>query len=270
MAHVAQQFGGLDLEHYDSILGPAQLEAIAAELSSRLPSNPGGDVLELACGTGILTRQLRERLDPAFRLVATDLSAHMLEYAARKLAAKESIEWRKADMAALPFADASFAAVVCSLGIMFVPEKDRAYGEARRVLREGGQLLFNTWSGIAENPQARIAGEVIEALFPGDADMQIARIPMGYHEAEVIRRHLAQARLREVAIEKKAIPIRCESARRYATGLVKGTPRAMLISERGRSPDEVIERVAEALAHAGGDQPLELTAHILVIEARAV
>jgi len=269
MDHVARQFGGLDLEHYDSILGPAQLEAIAAELSARLPANPGGDVLELACGTGILTRKLRERLEPARRIVATDLAQAMVEFARRKLDA-DGIEWRQADMAALPFANGSFAAVVCSLGIMFVPQKEKAYAEARRVLREGGLFLYNTWSGLADNPQARIASEVIEALFPGDAQMQFARIPMGYHDLDLIRRHLAQARLREVAIEKKAIPIRCESAHRYATGLIKGTPRALLISERGRSPDEVVDRVAEALVRAGGDRPLKLTAHILVIEARAV
>jgi hypothetical protein len=128
---------------------------------------------------------------------------------------------------------------------MFVPQKDIAYAEARRVLREGGQLLLNTWSGLADNPQARIASEVMEALFPGDAQMQFARIPMGYHDLELIRRHLGQARLREVEIEKKAIPIRCESAHRYATGLIKGTPRALLISERGRSADEVVDRLAE-------------------------
>jgi ubiquinone/menaquinone biosynthesis C-methylase UbiE len=269
VTHVAQQFGGLDLEHYDSILGPAQLEAVAAELSARLPVNPGGDVLELACGTGILTRQVRERLDPARRLVATDLSSAMIEFARRKLGT-EGIEWREADMAALPFADAAFGAVVCSLGIMFVPQKDNAYREARRVLREGGQLLFNTWSGLADNPQARIAAEVMEALFPGDADMQFAKIPMGYHDLRVIRGHLAQAGLREVAIEKRAIPVRCESAQRYSTGFIKGTPRGLLISQRGRSPDEVVEKVAEALARAGGSAPLELKAHILVIEARAV
>jgi ubiquinone/menaquinone biosynthesis C-methylase UbiE len=269
MTHVAQQFGGLDAELYDSILGPAQLEAIAAELAQRLPTDPGRDVLELACGTGILTRQLRERLNPRRRLVATDLSGAMLEYARRKLGTN-GIEWRQADMAALPFADANFAAVVCSLGIMFVPEKEKAYAEARRVLREGGQLLFNTWNGLADNPQSRIVGEVMEALFPGDEQMQFAKIPMSYHDLDLIRRHLAAARLREVALEKKAIPIRCESALRYATGVIKGTPRALLIRERGRSVEEVVERAAEALAAAGGRAPFSLTAHILVIEARAV
>jgi ubiquinone/menaquinone biosynthesis C-methylase UbiE len=269
MTHPAERFGGLDLEHYDAILGPAQLEPIASELSTRLPADPGGDVLELACGTGIVTQQLRARLAPARRLVATDLSPAMVEFARRKLPS-EGIEWRQADMAALPFADESFAALVCSLGIMFVPQKEKAYTEARRVLREGGQLLLNTWSGLADNPQARIASEVMEALFPGDVQMQFARIPMGYHDLKVIRGHLEQARLREVAIEREAIPIRCESAQRYATGLIKGTPRALLISERGRSVDEVVDRVAEALVRAGGDRPLQLTAHILVIEARAV
>jgi SAM-dependent methyltransferase len=269
VSHVAQQFGGLDTDLYDSILGPAQLEAIAAELVRRLPANPGGDVLELACGTGVLTRQIRERLDPARRLVATDLAPAMIEFAQRKLGS-QGIEWRQADMAALPFADGSFGAVACSLGIMFVPAKERAYAEARRVLREGGQLMLTTWSGLADNPQARIVAEVIEALFPGDAEMQFARIPMSYCDLQVIRSHLAEGRLREVSIEKKAIPIRCESALRYATGVIKGTPRALLIRERGRSVDEVVERAAQALARAGGDAPFALTAHILVIEARAM
>ena len=71
------------------------------------------DVLELACGTGILTRRLRERLDPAVRLVASDLSKAMLDFARSKLADLGGIGWREADAAKLPFGVGEFGTVVC-------------------------------------------------------------------------------------------------------------------------------------------------------------
>jgi ubiquinone/menaquinone biosynthesis C-methylase UbiE len=71
-------------ENYDKLLGPAWFGAIANDLTSRLPADPGGDVLEVACGTGLMTRPLRTRLVPSRRLVATDLSAAMLDQAHRR------------------------------------------------------------------------------------------------------------------------------------------------------------------------------------------
>jgi hypothetical protein len=158
MAHEAQKFGGLDLEYYDSILGPAQLESIAEDLVRRVPAKPGGDVLEIACGTA-----------------------------------------------------------------------------------------KNTWNRLQENPHARIAAEVMDEIFPGDPEMQLAKIPFGFHDETLIRSLLAAHHLRELRIEKVPIPIRCESVERYATGLVRGTPRALLIKERGRSLDEVIAVEAQAV-----------------------
>src|SRR6266404_6714356 len=121
MVDIAADFSGSIPEYYDSILGPAQLNALAADLVRRMPVRPRGDVLELACGTGIVTQRLRERIDSNFRLVATDLSEAMLTYARNKV--KGKIDWRVADAAALPFKDDSFGVGGCSLGVMFVPEK---------------------------------------------------------------------------------------------------------------------------------------------------
>jgi hypothetical protein len=153
---------------------------------------------------------------------------------------------------------------------MFVPEKSRAFAEVRRVLREGGAFFFNTWSGLQANPHAQIAAAVIEEMFPGDAEMEFTKIPMGFYDPELIRRHLTENGFRELHIERKPIPIRCESAHRYATGMVKGTPRALLIRERGRSVDEVVDRIAAAFAQAGGEVPFAMTANVTVVEARAV
>jgi ubiquinone/menaquinone biosynthesis C-methylase UbiE len=270
MAHEAQKFAGLDLEYYDSILGPAQIDAIAADLARRVPAKPGGDVLELACGTGIVTRKLRERLDPAARLVATDLSPAMVDYARNKLSAQKGIEWREADASSLPFDDASFGAVVCSLGVMFVPDKKKAFAEARRVLREGGSFCFNTWDSLQENPHARTAAQVMDELFPGDPEMQFAKMPFSFHDQAVIRELLAGHALRELRMDKTPITIHCESAQRYATGMVRGTPRALLIRERGKSLDEVIDKLAAALACIGGSAPFSLQGQVIAVEARAV
>jgi len=147
----ARDFDGSIPEYYDRYMGPAQ---------------PPGDVLEIACGTGIVTRRLRERLDPPVRLVATDLSRAMLDYARAKLAGSPGIEWREADVAALPFVDAAFGAVVCAFGIMLVADKPAAFRQMRRVLREGGALLFNVWDSIDENAHARASDEVVVRSFP--------------------------------------------------------------------------------------------------------
>jgi ubiquinone/menaquinone biosynthesis C-methylase UbiE len=270
MVNTAAQFGGLDHEFYDSILGPAQLDAIAADLTGRLPAQPPGDVLEMACGTGIVTRRLRQRLEPGVKLVASDLSPAMIDFARNKLGGEKGIEWREADAANLPFADASFGAVVCSLGVMFVPDKRKAFAEARRVLREGGLFLFNVWDSLQDNPHGRIAAGVIEELFPGDPEMQFAKIPFGFHDQALIRSLLAEQRLRALRMEKTRTEIHCETAQRFATGMIRGTPRGLLIRQRGKSLDEVIGRLAAALARVGGEAPLRLPAQVLVVEAQAV
>src|SRR5919201_751878 len=119
MVDTSANFSGSVPEYYDSCLGPAWFDAFALDLARRLPVKPPGDVLEIACGTGVLTRHVRERLDPDVRLVATDISTAMLEYARRKLSGAEGIEWREAHAVHLPFRDCEFGAVVCGFGFMF-------------------------------------------------------------------------------------------------------------------------------------------------------
>ena len=87
-------------------------------------------VLEVACGTGIVTRRLLARLRGQGSLVATDLNEAMLAHGRREIAARPGLEWRQADATALPFPDGSFDAVVCQFGLMFFPDKAPAF--ARR------------------------------------------------------------------------------------------------------------------------------------------
>lgn len=244
-------FGGSIPTYYDNCVGPAWFDKFAADLARRLPEDPGGDVLEIACGTGLMTRHLRERLDPRRRLVATDLSNPMLDYAREKLAALEGIEWRQADASKLPFADGAFAALACSFGVMFMPDRKGLFSEMRRVLREGGVLIFNVWDRIEENTCVREYSEVIEGMFPGDKEIHF-RLPYEMYQEDLLRELLQGARFKAPIIEKVHITVEGVAARDVATGLVRGTPRGLLLAKRGVDLDVVIGKVTAALENAGG------------------
>lgn len=267
MVDTARDFSGSIPEYYDSILGPAQLHAIAADLVKRIPVRPKGEVLELACGTGIVTQKLRERVDSNFRLVATDLSDAMLAYARSKV--KGKIDWRVADAAALPFKDGTFGAVVCALGVMFVPDKPKLFAETRRVLLEGGMLLFNCWDRLELNPHAQAASAVLQELFPGDAEMDFSNIPYSFNDEARIRELLDAARFRNIEIDRVKIQVDCPSAKTFATGQIRGTPRSLLIEKKGGKVEQVIESVAARLAQAGGAEPFRVQANLLAVRAQA-
>ena len=266
MADLRATFSGSIPEYYDTCLGPAWFDAFAQDLAQRLPARPPGDVLEIACGTGILTRHARSRLDPSLRLVATDLSKAMLDYARSNLRA--NVEWREADALRLPFADGEFGAALCSFGLMFVPDRPAVFREARRVLRAGGMFLFNVWDRIEENPHAAANAEVIEGLFPGDGEMRF-RTPYEMHDTEQLELLLRDSGFGATRIEKKRIEVGRVSPRSIALGYIRGTPRSLLLEKRGVSLDDVVASVTAVLAKAGGD-PYRGQAQAVVVEAQAI
>lgn len=268
MTDAMRNFGGSIPEFYDSIMGPAQFEPFAPELAARLPAKPVGAVLELACGTGRVTRHLRARLASGVRLVATDLSDAMLQFARGKVAG--AVEWRTADACALPFRDGEFGAVVCAFGVMFMPDKKKFFSETRRVLKEGGALLFNVWDGLANNPHAKVSEDVMIGLFPDDASMRTGSMPYQFNDRAVIAGMLSEAGFGQVRMEAVRLSSSTPTARDFATGQMRGTPRGQLITQRGGDVEAVIDAIAKDLARLGGERPFRLAPQALVVEARAI
>lgn len=267
MPEVNATFDGLIPQIYDRHMGPVLFEPYAADLVNRLKSRGLNDFLEIACGTGIVTRAILERLKPRPRLVATDLNEPMLNYARSKFKAEPGLEWRQADASELPFPDASFDAVVCQFGVMFVPDKLAAMKEARRVLRPEGVFAFNVWDRLEENDLARTAHETIAKFFPFDPP-QFYTIPFGFHDPDLIRSMLGQAGFADVKIESVPKEARSTSAGHAAIGLVRGNPVVNAIQERGGVEVEaVIAAVEEALRASYGDSPLKAKMRALVVIA---
>ena len=102
---------------------------------------PGGDALDVCCGTGDLALELRRRVGPAGRVVGLDFSAPMLALAERKSAAADTaVEWVEGNALELPFGDASFDAATVGFGVRNVADVPRAIREMARVVRPGGRI----------------------------------------------------------------------------------------------------------------------------------
>jgi ubiquinone/menaquinone biosynthesis C-methylase UbiE len=140
MSDEATGFVGSIPEYYDRGLGPIFFTDYAEHTAHLVASYAPSRVLETGAGTGIVTRRLRDLLPATTRLIATDLNPPMLDVARKKFHPNEPIEFQQADAMALPFADASFDAVVCQFSAQFFPDKEKSYSEAHRVLAPGAAM----------------------------------------------------------------------------------------------------------------------------------
>ncbi len=142
----------------------------------------------------------------------------MLEIARQKFRAGEKVEFRPADATALPFDDGAFDTLVCQFGVMFFPDKDKAYREANRVLTSGGRYYFNVWDSFEFNPFARISHETIGSFFKQDAPI-FYTVPFGYHRIDAIKASLAAAEFEDIAVHVLKIDKTIPKARQFAAGL---------------------------------------------------
>jgi SAM-dependent methyltransferase len=260
-------FSGAIPPLYDRHLGPVLFAPFADDLVARVRVGASPRVLEVACGTGIVTERLLARLPSAARLAATDLNPGMLAQARTRLPADPRLELHEADAQQLPFADASFDRYVCQFGVMFFADKVAALREARRVLATDGELLVNTWGSLQENAFARIAHATIGSFFATEPPT-FYLTPFGWNEPTVIRAAFAAAGFRDPTIDVVERTVSAVSARDFAIGLVRGNPIAVAIQERlGDEHERVIDAVAAELARAGGSAPWRGQLRALVVRA---
>ena len=261
------RFRGDIPEIYDRYLGPLLFQPYAADLAARVAKLKPRSVLEIASGTGILTRQLLSALPKSTPLTATDLNEPMLEVARKKVGADSRMTWRQADALDLPFEAGTFDAVVCQFGVMFFPDKEKGLREFHRVLRPGGHLLINLWGSLDENPHGRIAHAVIGETFRIDPPA-FYEVPFGFHDVVEIRNVVAASDFDEIRIDTVDLTGESPSAAAAAIGLVRGNPCIDLIMERGPDKLENIQAaVAGRLAERYGDHPLRIPMRAHVVSA---
>ncbi len=263
-------FAGPIPEIYETLLVPLIFAPYAIDLADRLAPRLPARVLEIAAGTGVVTRQLASTLPARTAIVATDLNPAMLAHAA-DVGTHRPVEWRQADAMKLPFADASFDAVVCQFGVMFFPDRGKAFAEARRVLARGGLLVFNVWDRIENNEFADEVTTSLRQLFPDDPPRFLARVPHGYHDVAAIAADLRRGGF-EAAPRFSTVAARSDAAGSEVPAMAYclGTPLRNEIEARGRGRLEDACRVAtEAIAVRFGNGAVDgrIQAHVIEIEA---
>jgi ubiquinone/menaquinone biosynthesis C-methylase UbiE len=259
-------FSGSVPQHYDEYLGPLFFEPYAIEVAKRIDTSGSCLALELASGTGRVTRHLRNVLPLSSKLIASDISEDMLKIAKEKLK-DANIEWQVIDAQDLPFENSSVDLIVCCFGYMFVPDKGKAFAETHRILRPGGMLIFTTWDKLEFNAASfvyrTLAKKYLEEPLPA-----MYNLPFSMSEETEIDEQLEKAGFKKINIEKSEKLSVSQSAQQAAEGLTQG---GLIYNEiMKRNPEwlkEIRSSLEKQLAEKFGDSPMIAPMSALIVQA---
>jgi ubiquinone/menaquinone biosynthesis C-methylase UbiE len=259
-------FSGIVADNYDQYLGPIFFEPYAIDLVKNINAPGVNSILEIACGTGRVTKHLRNIFPSPVKLIASDLNGDMLAVA-RSFVNDDSVEFVEADAQSLPFAENSFDVVVCQFGFMFMPDKSKAFGEAFRVLKKNGQFVFNTWDALEKNPASDLADKAIMEFF--EKDSSFFSVPFSMHNDRELKKLLQDAGFNNIDIHHTTILAETDSALTIAKALITGTPAFNEIKKlNAASPEKIVELTAKKIENMYGSGNIKTETSALICIAK--
>jgi ubiquinone/menaquinone biosynthesis C-methylase UbiE len=230
---------GAPAEIYERHLVPRCFLPWARDLVDLVGPKPGERALDVACGTGAVTRVVAERVAPEGRVVGFDVNAGMIAVA-RSLVSAPNIQWREASVLALPFGDGSFEFVICQQGLQFFPDQPLALRQMRRVLVPGGRRLgVSCWRTSAESP----AYAAIEHALTRRLGSERGKPPpFSLSDAGQLRTLIEGAGFRQVEVESKTKMVEWPSTNLFvrATGVSAPT----MLGSLAAQGDAVLTEIA--------------------------
>jgi ubiquinone/menaquinone biosynthesis C-methylase UbiE len=245
-----QQPDGSAAELFQRDIVPHITSLWAKDLVDRARVRFGDNVLDVACGTGVVTR-LAAQQSGTGRVVGLDLNADMLRVA-RGIARTDDvpIEWCEGSALALPLEDGVFDVVLCQLGLQFFPDKSLALHEMARVLTFGGRLLVSVFTAIERTPVAFAFANALDRHL-GEGASSAKRAEHSFSDSNLMAQLATDAGLKNVVVVPATLTIRFPSALDYVRPQLTATPQARLLSKMmAQERDAMIQTIARDLAGA--------------------
>ncbi len=209
-------------ERYEAVLVPVVFIPWAQELIRRSAPRDGEDILDLACGTGVVTREIARSGVSQATLTGADHSVDMLEVASRRTAeAGIEAHWIEADAAKLPFADGRFDLALCQQALQFFPDRPAALRELRRVLKPGGRVAFCVQCELDCNPMLRAQAAALEKHVGPEAGAAVRAI-CGLPDGDEIRRLFEDAGFGNIEVENVSLSLHHPDGAAFAAGAMGG------------------------------------------------
>ncbi len=257
--------------NYEEFLVPAMFAPFAERLVERGAVSHGSAVLDVACGTGAVSRAAARRAGPTGSVTGVDLGEPTLAIARSHIIddGAAPIEYLQSDATALPFDDAVFDVAVCQQGLQFFPDRLAALGEMHRVLRADGRVAIATWKNIERSPFLAVADALASHVSLEASEMM--RSPFGLNDSSELAHCLSAAGFHDVVVEDETIECTWASHPEFARRLIEAGPVASFFAATDDiAKHRVIDEVAARLSpHATAEGHLRMPMTSNVALARA-
>jgi ubiquinone/menaquinone biosynthesis C-methylase UbiE len=265
MQQIPTAFSGNIPMFYDQYLGPLFFEPFAEQMAERIHHVTPSSVLELASGTGRLTKRLTQASASGASIIASDINPAMVSFGRSKT--DNTIEWMEIDAVSLPFENDTFDCVVVQFGVMFYSDRVQAFKEACRVLKPGGTFVFSCWDSLEYNPIPSIVNDVLRRFFPIDTPA-FYTVPFSYHNTREITADLTISGFGKTHIELLKLNGHSESAAAATKGAIMGTPTITAIEQRDEEAAFYVqEKVEELIAAQFGKGEITVPLQAYVVTA---
>jgi ubiquinone/menaquinone biosynthesis C-methylase UbiE len=234
-----KQYGGNAAENYERYFVPTIGMAWATALLDAAELHRGDRVLDVACGTGVVTRLAAERVGPDGAVAGLDINPAMLAVARSVPSSGAAIEWHEASAESLPLADGAFDVVLSSLGLQFVPDKASALREMQRVLAPDGQLAIAT---VGPTPPLFAILEQALARHVKPEAAGFVRAVFSLHVPQELEKLTSGAGFGHVEVRSKALSVTLPEPADFLWQYVHSTPLAAAVAEMDDVGRAALER----------------------------